>query len=292
MNRQEFMTGQDAGEGVLRCSDDRKVAYAEFGDPHGRPLLYCHGLPGCRLEPALLDAAAKRKGLRLIGLERPGYGTASPLPGRTVADTVADVTAVTHRLELGAFDVLGFSGGGPQALACAEHLPQRVERLTLVASWAPFDQAGTDGMMDGFRALWELAGSDFPAFSQTLNKAIEDAGGAYELFLGSAPEPDRALLTDPAIEPAYRRNTREALQQGLSGMLEDAAAVVTWSFEPRQVQCPVRILHGSADGNAPIGMGRWLAQRLSRSELIEWPGATHFELFRRPDEVLAGHARG
>lgn len=283
------MSAQAGTADVIRGPDGRQVAHAEFGDPQGRPVLYCHGLPGSRLEPALLYDGAKRHRLRVIGLERPGYGITSPLPGRTVGKEVGDVTVVADQLGLGEFDVIGFSGGGPQALACAAQLPRRVRRVTLIASWAPFGQAGTDGMLDGFRGLWQLAQTDFPAFSKTLRDAIDDAGGAYELFLGSVPEADRALLARPEIGPAYRRNTIEALRQDLTGMLEDAAAVVTWSLEPTDVQCPVRILHGTEDGNAPPGMGRWLAARLSRAELIEWPGATHFEAFRRQDEVLADH---
>lgn len=275
----------------MELRDGRQLAYREFGAPSGHPLLYCHGLPGSRQEPALLDGEAGRHGLRVIGLERPGYGATSPLPERAVGDEIADVTTVVDRLGLDRFDVIGFSGGGPQALACAAHLPHRVERVTLVASWAPFDQAGLDGMLDGYRQLWQLAMADFPAFARTLRAAIDEAGGAYELLLAGAPEADRALLAHPDFAPAYRHNTAEAMRQDMAGMLDDAAAVISpWPFEPRDVKCPVRILHGTEDGNAPVNMGRWLAARLPRAELVEWPGAMHFETFRRWNEVLTGHS--
>jgi len=279
------------GAESISLPDGRKVGFRRYGVTTGRTMLYCHGLPGSRIEPSLLHAAAGRQGLHVIGLERPGYGVTSPLPGRRMGDEAGDAGALADHLGCNRFDVIGFSGGGPQALACAAHLPDRVDSVTLVGSWAPFGRAGLDGMLDGFRQLWELAQTDFEAFSHTLADAVEEAGGAYELLAGGAPKPDREILAGDEVERSYRRNLDEATRQGMTGMLEDAAAAVSdWSFDCADVPCPVRLFHGTRDGNAPVGMARWLARNLPRASLVEWPEAMHFEAFRRWDEILTGQA--
>ena len=270
----------------------RQLAWCEFGDPAGRPVLYCHGLPGSRLEPALMDAAAAQRGLRVIAVDRPGYGGTSPRPGRILGDEVDDFVALADRLDIEAFDTLGFSGGGPHALACAALAPHRVRRVGLVGSWAPFHLAGRDGMAEGFRQLWALAETDFPAFEEALEGAVAQAGSAYDLLLGGAPDSDRAILQAEHVADAYRRDTDEAMRQSFAGMFEDAHAVIApWGFSIAAVDQPVGLWHGDADGNAPVGMGRWLARELPDATLTEWPGAAHFEALRRWDEVLDGHVR-
>lgn len=281
---------EDTGRMELR--DGRQLGYREFGAPSGRPLLYCHGMPGSRLEPAVLADAAAARDIRIVVADRPGYGATSSLGPRTLGDELDDVRALVDGLGLESFDLLGFSGGGPHAMAVAAALPDRVQRLTLVSSWSPFDAAGLEGMNEGFRQLWTLAQADFPAFRSTLSQALDEAGDAYSLLFAGAPEADRAILSEAFVNEAYRQNTREATRSGLEGMFEDAGAVMgEWPFHMDAITCPVHIWHGERDGNAPVAMGRWLAAHLPRAELIEWPGATHFEFFRRADEVLASHAR-
>ncbi|MFA9459817.1 alpha/beta fold hydrolase [Thiohalorhabdus methylotrophus] len=273
---------------TLHLPGGRRVAWREYGDPRGRPVVYCHGMPGSRLEPFPGDGVPADAGLRFIVPDRPGYGGTDPRAGRTLGEEAADVEALADRLDLETFDVLGFSGGGPHALALAQRFPRRVLSLTLVSSWAPFQRAGLEGMADANRQLWELAEADFPAFAHALGEAVSAMGGAYDLLVGGAPEADRAIFEDAAVAAAYRRSLEEAMRQGLDGMLEDAAALIApWDFDVAEIRCPVRLWHGDGDVNAPVGMGRWLARHLPEAELTEWPGAAHFASFGRRMEILA-----
>ena len=285
------MTGDGSDERELALPGGRRLGYREFGDRQGRPLLYCHGMPGSRLEPAVFADAAARRGLRVISFDRPGYGRTSALGARRAGDEVADVRALVNELGLATFHVLGFSGGGPHALAIAAWLPDRVEHLTLVSSWAPFEAVGLDGMNDDFRGLWELAAADFPAFRETLRGALENAGDAFTLLHAGAPPTDRAILSLDTVAGPYRENLRAATQAGLDGMFEDAGASVReWTFAVDALRCPANVWHGAHDGNAPAAMGRWLAERLPEARHVEWPKAAHFEWFHRPDDVLEPHA--
>jgi len=275
----------------MELGGGRQLAYREFGMPTGRPLLYCHGMPGSRLEPTVFEGSATARQIRVVAIDRPGYGATSPLGPRTLGDEVDDVHALVDGLGIDSFDVLGFSGGGPHAVAAAASLPDRVERLTLVSSWSPFEAVEMEGMNEGFRQLWTLAQTDFPAFRDTLSKALEEAGGAYDLLFDGAPETDRAILADTSVNEAYRQNLGEATRSGLDGMFEDAGAVIgKWPFRVDAIGCPVHVWHGERDGNAPVAMGRWLAENLANGRYTEWPEATHFAWFRRLDEVLRPHA--
>lgn len=104
----------------------RVVGFADYGPRDGVPVLWCHGGPGSRLEPAPLVDAATDAGLRLIGIDRPGYGMSTPMPGRTIVGWVSDALAVAGVLEIEHFAAAGDSTGGAYALALAVRAPERV----------------------------------------------------------------------------------------------------------------------------------------------------------------------
>src|SRR5262245_25902620 len=128
---------------VLQHRDGRAIGYAEYGDPKGTPVLWCHGGPGSRLEPSGFAPAAEQVGLRLIGIDRPGYGKSTPVPGRTIASWVPDGLAVADELGLTRFAAVGVSTGGSYSLALAALAPERV--LGVVACCALTDMRWTEG---------------------------------------------------------------------------------------------------------------------------------------------------
>ena len=113
---------------TLTLRDGRALGYAEYGDPGGIPGFYFHGHPGSRLEAQLADQAAVETGIRIIALDRPGYGRSDFQPGRRILDWPSDAAEVADQLGIGAVPVLGASGGGPYALACGYVLPERFRR--------------------------------------------------------------------------------------------------------------------------------------------------------------------
>src|SRR3546814_1265419 len=111
----------------------RKLGYAEGGDREGAPVFYFHGFPGSRLEATLLPA----HGLRLIGVDRPGYGLSSPKPWRKLADWPKDIAVLADFLKLVRYGVVGVSGGGPYASSVAHGLGKRVNALALICGLGP-----------------------------------------------------------------------------------------------------------------------------------------------------------
>ena len=267
--------------------DGRQLSWQEYGDPHGQAVIYFHGMPGSRLEPGLFGKRAATRNLRIIAPDRPGYGGSTPQPRRVVPDFTADISHLLNRLELAQAGFLGFSGGGPYALACGARFPERTRHLTLVSSWAPLAATGTQGMADDLQQLWQLAATDFPTFSDALAAALRAAGSPYQMLVGGAQSVDQEVFADPRIAAVYERNLAEGMHNGLEGMLEDVQALLRdWDVRLVDIHCPVTLWHGDVDGNAPISMGRWLAAQLRHAELTEWPGSGHFEAFRRWDTIL------
>ena len=113
----------EAIQKTVTLRDRRRLGFAEFGDQQGRPLFYFHGFPGSRLEARLADRISRDLHVRFIAIDRPGYGLSSFKAGRSFLDLADDVCDLADTLEIGRFSILGVSGGGPYAAACARKIP-------------------------------------------------------------------------------------------------------------------------------------------------------------------------
>src|SRR3954470_22512634 len=142
---------------TLRLPDGRRMGVAYHGDPAGAAVFVCHGTPASRLGHDFTDEAARPRKLRMICLDRPGMGLSDPKPDRTIAGFADDVAAVADQLGHERFAVLGYSGGGPYALACGARLPERVTTVALMAGVGPADGPhGRDGLGKTDRQLIEM----------------------------------------------------------------------------------------------------------------------------------------
>lgn len=126
------------GSASLTLPNGRTLSYAQYGLLTGPAVFYVHGLPGSRLEGALFDAPAITPLARIIAVDRPGYGLSSPQPNRTILDHTKDIDYLAKHLNLDSYAVLGISGGGPYALACAAALPaDKLKAVCLICGLGP-----------------------------------------------------------------------------------------------------------------------------------------------------------
>ena len=125
----------------LKLRDGRWLGYLDFGDPDGAPVILCHGTPGSRLDFLYDEEMLKDLHIRAIVPDRPGYGLSDFQRHRRLLDWPADVEQLADHLGLERFAVLGVSGGGPHAAACAYAIPHRLTRVGLVSSAAPLELA-------------------------------------------------------------------------------------------------------------------------------------------------------
>jgi pimeloyl-ACP methyl ester carboxylesterase len=261
--------------------DGRQLAYLEGGDPAGYPVVGLHGTPGCRLNRLPDDSVYARAGARYITTDRAGFGQSSRHHGRSVADEAADVRAVADALGLDRFSVVGGSGGGPHALACAALLADRVDRVACQSGLAPLGDAGmprTDwvqGMTEEIVAELEWAEAGEAVTQARLSAAQAQmerrlvADPATLLGEGMS-DGDQELLARPEIVAVFTRIVSEQCVHGVGGWVDDTLAFARpWGFDLDAITVPVLLTYGLQDFSCPPEHGRWLARRLPTAVVIE-----------------------
>lgn len=266
---------------AVALPDGRQVAYLDGGDPAGYPVIGLHGTPGCRLNRLPDDTVYARAGVRYITTDRAGYGQSSRHRGRSVADEAADVRAVADALGLDRFSVVGGSGGGPHALACAALLAGRVERVACQSSLAPLG----DGGLSRVEWLHEMAPEAAEALEwveggeRYLEERIQSAHARMEhdlasdasSFLGEGMgESDQEVLARPEVVEVFARIMAEQAAHGVGGSVDDTLAFARdWGFDLSVITVPVLLTYGLQDFSCPPDHGRWLARHLPTALVIE-----------------------
>jgi pimeloyl-ACP methyl ester carboxylesterase len=244
-------------------ADGRRLhAYDTGTAGDGRlPIVWHHGTPNVGRPPEPLFAAADRLGLRWVSYDRPGYGGSTPHPGRDIGSAASDVAAVADALGLDRFAVMGHSGGGPHALACAALLPGRVVAAVSGAGLAPYGAEGLDwyaGM-----AASGVASLCAAAAGRAAKEAHENSGVEYD--------PEFTAADEAALAGAWSwlgSVVGPATAAGPGGLIDDDLAYVNpWGFDPAGVSVAVLLLHGRRDRVVPASHSEWLAGHLPSAEL-------------------------
>lgn len=278
---------------TVQLLDKRRLAYAEYGDPDGLPVLLFHGLPGSRLSWGLLPDNPFPPGMRIVAPDRPGYGNSDAKPGRTLLDWATDVAALTDALEIETFSVLGVSGGGPGALACAWKMPERLISVGVVASPAPTDAPGAlEGMSKTNRFFMKLAWH-VPWLSELnvrfLARVVRrNPAGYIDSMQHKLHDVDKAVLARPEIRDMLTSDFAEALRCGAQGMADDMSANhgQPWGFPLDRIGTRVRFWFCELDTSVPPAMGRYLSGAVPDCEVTFVPGAGHLWILMHLREVL------
>ncbi len=265
--------------GIVTLPDGRFIAYLVGGDPLSFPIIGLHGTPGCRLSRWPVDSVYAEAGVRYITTDRAGYGQSSRHRGRSVVDDAADVLAVADALGIAQFAVVGGSGGGPHALACAAVLKDRVVKVACQSSIAPFGKDGMNrsewvaGMTETIAAelTWAEAGEETLAQQmQVQQRAMEAAliSNPSMMFGEGMSEKDVAFMLRPQVVEIFRRIVTEQARNGVWGSVDDTLAFAQpWGFALTEIQIPVLITHGAFDTSAPLAHGLWLAEHIPSAEI-------------------------
>lgn len=276
----------------LRLPDGRALAYAEYGDPSGAPLIFMHGVPSSRLSGVLLDEGARRNGVHLIAPDRPGYGGSDPLPDRTILDWADDVSAFADGLGLDRFGVMGTSGGVPYALACAVRLPERLIYAAIISGLGPLQsRAVMRGMNRESATLYTLA-SRSPRLGRLWIKMLartvqRSPNLVLRQQLSYLPPVDRAIFAEPAMQELRIADMAEAFRQGSHGPSDEAVLHMTdWGFRLQDVPVEVYLWQGEADRHHPVAMGRFLERELPRVRAVFVPEAGAYGFIERLDDIF------
>jgi len=276
----------------IKLKDGRRLGFAGYGDPGGRPLFYFHGFPASRLEAALADEAASRLGLRVIAPDRPGIGLSDFQPGRSIGDWPADVAELADALGLGRFGVLGVSGGAPYALACAAKIPERLATVGIVGGLGPLEIPGSATGMTALNSFFLLLFRRAPGLGRALFEPLALAmrhwpRQLFACFTATVPTADREALDRPGIRPLFHASMGEALRQGARGaMWELSLYSRPWPFAVEKITTEVRLWHGELDVTVPAALGHRLAAALPRCRSRFLPGEGHFSLPLNHMEII------
>ncbi|WP_168209145.1 alpha/beta fold hydrolase [Agromyces intestinalis] len=277
----------------MTLSDGRRLGYAQYGDPVGHPVFFFHGTQSSRLEHHPDDSIALARGVRIIAVDRPGHGLSDFQPDRHLLDWPEDVTALADALGIERFAVMGMSGGGPFALACASAIPGRLTTATIIAGMAPLaDPTVFGNLTRQLKSTMWLARRAPRLVSAMLSmqrrQALTDPHKAVAPVIAQMSPNDRAIMARPEIAPIMPAMYAEAYRTSARGPAWDLTILTRpWGFALSEVSMPIILWQGEDDRNVPVAWGRYLEANLPHCTTHFIPDEGHLLIFDHFDEILA-----
>lgn len=285
--RRYTSTASSSENETIELPDGRTLGFARFGSSTGHAVFYLHGFPGSRLEGELFSQPATALGAQLIALDRPGLGLSTFKPHRKVADHAADVSHLAKHLGHTKYSIVGVSGGGPSALACARyHSPDTLRGAALVAAMSPYESVVLKDMRGASRlaflafqyAPWlvqpllrlsmqQLKLSDEKLMA-TYQQRILNPSWLARVMSGPTAEKDREVWSNPEMVEMLTcsiSSARENLRQGIDGFMDEGRLLITpIGFQLSDIPSKqrLRLWYGTQDVNVPLSLGKALEQAL------------------------------
>jgi pimeloyl-ACP methyl ester carboxylesterase len=192
-------------DNILKLLDGRQLGYAEYGDPKGKTIFEFHGNPSSRLGGILFDEAARRLGVRVIGIDRPGMGISDYKPSRKLLDWPDDVIELANALGIDRFPIVGGSGGVPSTLACAYKISERLTSVGVLFGPRPLGAPGATAGWSRSRRIQVFLGRNGPIWIVGLAmKAVarvmrRNPDRALSKMFKELPEPDKKAFNQPGL---------------------------------------------------------------------------------------------
>ncbi|MDH5020246.1 alpha/beta fold hydrolase [Halobacterium rubrum] len=282
------------GTETVTLGDGRTLAYAQYGDPDGTPVVFCHGLPGSRVQGSLLGDAASEHGVRVLAPDRPGIGRSADAGVRPLADWADDVAALADTAGLDDYAVAGFSAGGPHALACAACTPERVTRCVVASGSPPPALASElDGFVRAATGVGRFSAHLVRPLAWLFCRQVADA----TRFTDVVGDPRDGDLADPRLGETGRvllSDARECVRNGPRGVATEFAALGRdWGFDLGHVPVPTRVVHGAFDQTVPVSVAQQVADTVPGAELTVHENAGHYlVLTDHADDLVSWLADG
>ncbi|MCU7932465.1 MAG: alpha/beta hydrolase [Candidatus Thiodiazotropha sp. (ex Codakia rugifera)] len=294
----EGLAFSSAGQTIM-LSDSRTLAYLDIGDPEGLPVFYFHGGPGSRLEGIIFEELNQQLGIRMISLDRPGYGLSDFQEDRTYLNWPDDVSELADQLGIDRFAVLGWSSGGPHAAAVAHKIPQRLTVAAIVAGEAPYASDDLPQNVlnsntfsgSGVNKLFIWSANNSPWLMQTLFRIMR-----IMLFRDPASLMENSESADMSAKDIqfFMRNeftasSVEAFRQSAKGVTRDFTIErIDWPFKLKDIQTPkVLVFHGEEDGGVHPQVAEYVCKRIpSCDKPTIYPDEGHSVVYYRYEEII------
>ena len=281
-----YQPNPETEEFTIELSDGRDLGYAIYGNPNGHPIFYFHGFPGSRIEGKMFDQRLKDSPFALYAFDRPGMGNSSPHNNRSLLTWADDIIQFADNLKIDKFTVLGISGGGPYALACAKKIPSNRLVATLVISgmgpingnmkfFQPLLRFGlslakkSSGL---FRLIYRLILYTMMKTEKRVTRTVQ------KMILDMSPDEQAQLRLGNGVE-IFVADNYYAYVQGPLGTAQDIENYARdWGFTLEDIpkDIPVMVIHGEKDEIVPVEIGKHVAERISHCYSQFYPNGTHF----------------
>ena len=282
-------------EVLIDATDGRTLEVATLGEPTGHTVLFHHGTPGSANLVKMLAPLAEDGSIFIVTTSRAGYGKSSRREGRNVASVVVDSRAALDSLGRSDYVVVGWSGGGPHALACAALDAPRCLAAFSLAGVVPtnLDFDWTEGMGPENVEEFELAkrgGAEYEALMEmhgdVLGHSTKD--NIVEIFGGLLSDADKAAFEQEAPREDFVASMHQAFELGWRGFFDDDQAIMSeWGFDPTTITVPVAVWFGDQDLMVPRTHGEWLAKNLPTATKHFFAGEGHVSLVANHLDELA-----
>jgi pimeloyl-ACP methyl ester carboxylesterase len=270
--------------------DGRRLSYRIYGNTEGEPVFYFHGYPSSGTEFMLNDGGQRAKdlNLRIIAVNRPGYGHSDFQSERSLLDWPDDISELADSLDIDTFSVLGVSGGGPYAIVCAYKIPNRLKKVGVVSGLGPYVAPGVkDGSIGPIlKSPRFFRNIMLKAFKKAIARNPDKvAKKMHKRF----PEADREIIAIPTEKDILLNALKEGLSAGPEGAMRDAEIYKgDWGFSLGDVDQEIYLWHGEEDRSVSIETGKYVAEHLGNCIPAYYPGEGHFSLlYNEADEIYS-----
>ncbi len=276
----------------LKLKRGLSLGYAEYGDPHGTPVLHFHGMPSSRFElfTPSTDEIATRLGVRVIVPDRPGVGLSEYMP-YTLLTWPDIVSEFADALQLNRFAVQGFSSGGKYVAACALKIPQRLTAASIISGNTAYDLPGARATLSQQDTLLYTLADKAPLLLRLLlwviaSRVRKNPAAIFDLF-SDASDVDKQALSQPDIQALLAKMVIGAFQQGTRGAALDwQLEARPWGFSLQDIHLPVFVWHGEQDKLVPVEQGRITARAIPASRLTLFPDDGHITIMKSHFEQI------
>ena len=278
---------------ILRLDDGRNLAYKEYGVLNGEPVFHCHSVFGCRLELSFnAQQISEQKAVRLIVMDRPGYGASDPDPKTSFVHWVKDLVQLADHLNIEKFSLSGYAIGGVYALACAHEIPDRLKRVSIISSGDVIESAADfKNTIPLYKMTYQIAKympKVYKFFSTILIKGIlSDPDSNIKQFSGKLDQADSEIMRSEAFRLEMFATLAEGFRQGGKALARDAIQLMhDWSFKPSVINVPMDIWHGTSDFHVPLVVALRLDENVKNSRCFIREGQGHYMFYTHWAEIL------